>query len=83
MFGNKISDEERNNSIHTALAAFVPFGVRGVSGKLNVKANGTTNNFVIFNKTHKDSMPKPKGTDLVVDGYNPIMDYNSSGQKKT
>ncbi|MEH7773964.1 T7SS effector LXG polymorphic toxin [Bacillus velezensis] len=62
MFGNKISDEERNNSIHTALAAFVPFGVRGVSGKLNVKANGTTENFVIFNKTHKDSMPKPKGT---------------------
>lgn len=62
MFGNKISKEQQEQSITNALSMLVPFGVGGVSKKLNAKASSKSENFVIFNKTHKDSMPKPKGT---------------------
>lgn len=62
MFGNKVSDEQRQGSLNHALSMLGTFGIRGVNGKLNAKANSSPEHFVIFTKAHKDSMPKPKGT---------------------
>ncbi|MEC1583735.1 T7SS effector LXG polymorphic toxin [Bacillus subtilis] len=42
MFGNKISKEQQHNSVNAALAVFMPFGAKGVSGKLGAKASSAT-----------------------------------------
>ncbi len=55
MLGNKVSDEQRQNSINLALSAFVPFGVHGVSGKLNAKSKSTSSIASGSNKNYHES----------------------------
>ncbi|MDM5455730.1 ribonuclease YeeF family protein [Bacillus subtilis] len=42
MFGNKISDEQRQNSLNQALGVLGGFGLRGVSKKLNATNSGVS-----------------------------------------
>ncbi|MCY8755664.1 T7SS effector LXG polymorphic toxin [Bacillus haynesii] len=42
MFGNKISDEQRQNSLDRTLSMLGAYGLRGVNTKLNVKASSPT-----------------------------------------
>ena len=50
---NRFALDNRGAEDLDALAGFA--GIKG-------KAGGSKSNYILFNKTHKDSMPKPKGT---------------------
>ncbi|MBR0580840.1 ribonuclease YeeF family protein [Bacillus altitudinis A23-8] len=39
MFGNKVSKEQQEASMNAALARILPFGVRGIPGKIGIKGN--------------------------------------------
>ncbi|MCY7993386.1 T7SS effector LXG polymorphic toxin [Bacillus haynesii] len=53
MFGNKISDERREQSLNSALAMLAPFGFRGAGGKLKTTNNTVTNATSQVNKGYE------------------------------
>jgi len=53
ILGNKISDEQRQDSLNHALSMLGAYGLRGVNGRLNAKSSSTVGNG--FNKNHHET----------------------------
>ncbi|HFK1549936.1 pre-toxin TG domain-containing protein [Bacillus albus] len=87
--GEKLGTLDRVIAGGMAVAGITPIGKLvkiGKGVKMSASAvktvKGAESNYVLFNKTHIQSMPKPKGKGQMEEGYNLITVYKENGRKQ-
>ncbi|RHJ05896.1 T7SS effector LXG polymorphic toxin [Bacillus sonorensis] len=88
MFGNKISDEQRQNSLDRTLSMLGAYGLRGVNTKLNVKASSPTKSVNkkesdIIAERVKDFDLNPKKTPHKLLGSKKMSELNKKVKNRT